>query len=60
MKSDEKECPCCAELVKKVAKKCRHCGEWLKRKSAAPRKRKVRMAGENVIVPLNGKIETIG
>jgi tetratricopeptide (TPR) repeat protein len=29
MTPDEKECPVCGETIKAIAKKCKHCGEWL-------------------------------
>jgi len=29
MRSDEKKCPYCDEIIKKAAKKCRWCMEWL-------------------------------
>lgn len=29
MNADEKRCPYCDEIIKKSAKKCRFCGEWL-------------------------------
>ena len=31
-KEDSHPCPICAETIKKNAKKCRHCGEWLEAK----------------------------
>ena len=29
MREDEKKCPYCDEIIKKAAKKCRFCMEWL-------------------------------
>ena len=29
MRQDEKKCPYCDEIIKKAAKKCRWCMEWL-------------------------------
>src|SRR5690349_6877954 len=29
MNSDETPCPVCGETIKTVARKCKHCGEWL-------------------------------
>lgn len=33
------DCPFCQGKVKKIAKKCPHCGEWVKQKSHQPQPR---------------------
>jgi hypothetical protein len=35
MRRDEKACPCCGETILAVARKCKHCGEWLEEKVEA-------------------------
>jgi Double zinc ribbon len=35
LESDEMKCPICAELIKREAKKCKHCGSDLQQASAA-------------------------
>jgi tetratricopeptide (TPR) repeat protein len=36
LNSDETACPVCGETIKAVARKCKHCGEWLRLDTAQP------------------------
>ena len=43
-----KRCPCCGEEILAVAKKCKHCGEWLEAKETSKVKKPCPICGEMV------------
>lgn len=49
---EKKLCPYCGEEILAVAKKCKHCGEWLERKEPEKEKKACPICGELVDVDL--------
>lgn len=52
--------PCCGEEILAVAKKCRHCSEWLEEMSKTPvtSKDKTQTLPSEGVKPTNGQIVT--
>ena len=45
---ETKRCPYCGEKILAVAKKCKHCGEWLETKESEKEKKACPICGELV------------
>jgi RNA polymerase subunit RPABC4/transcription elongation factor Spt4 len=45
---ETKRCPYCGEEILAVAKKCKHCGEWLEQKEPEKEKKACPICGELV------------
>ena len=50
---ETKRCPYCGEEILAVAKKCKHCGEWLEKKEPAKEKKACPICGELVDADLD-------
>jgi len=46
MSEGTKECPYCGESINIMAKKCKHCGEWLEEKEALPSSQSVQLTAD--------------
>ena len=53
MAMDTKRCPYCGEEILSVAKKCKHCGEWLEKKDPEKEKKACPICGEMIEADLD-------
>ena len=49
MTKETKICPFCGEEILAIAKKCKHCGEWLKEEQDAPKTIQCPACGEDIL-----------
>ena len=47
---ETKRCPYCGEEILAVAKKCKHCGEWMETKEPEKEKKACPVCGEQIDV----------